>query len=340
VTDLPADPDASATRRSLLMGIKLRALVRDHLADAAVPEAQRFMPGAALQHGDEAWVLLDDRPAERLGAAIAWAVRAGATRLHVVSESGSGVLARRAGQFTMPITVWHADQRDLWPAVAEPLVPPAPVPEHHRPFAEQMIAGGAEVAEEHGVLAGEVRGLEVCRVVDDAYTGDTRLEVGVGVHDREAFAMLHGDAPETESLARIVAAVAPHRRLDADPHPLNRLARERLLRADILDAPGRVEAQQLHTVAPPVPRRNLKDPVPCVAAGHDRHGRPLVVVCSTGVDLDLIPFAADARLAVDTALPALGSSRLIIVTPRRDRLKLSDEVAALLTQPAELLSLD
>ena len=50
---------------------------------------------------------------------------------------------------------------------------------------------------EHGVVTGEVRGLEVCRVVDDRTTGDgVRLEVGVGAHDREAFAIIHGDVPD------------------------------------------------------------------------------------------------------------------------------------------------
>ncbi len=60
---------------------------------------------------------------------------------------------------------------------------------------------GLHVCVEHGVLVGEVRGLEVCRVVDDPHLGTTRLEVGVGAHDREAFQMLHGDVPAIELLA-------------------------------------------------------------------------------------------------------------------------------------------
>ena len=59
--------------------------------------------------------------------------------------------------------------------------------------------------------SGEVRGLEVCRVVDDPHTGAVRLEVGVGAHDREAFAIVHGDVPTTEALAGVVRAVAEHR---------------------------------------------------------------------------------------------------------------------------------
>jgi hypothetical protein len=342
--DTPDDATA-ASRRSRLVGIKLRVLVRDHLGDETVGEAGGFAPGAALVHGDAGWVLLDDRPAERLGAAIGWAVRAGVTSLHVIADSGTGVLARRGVAFDLPITVWHADGRSLSTAVAEPFPPAISVPEHHQPFRALIADAGADPVEEHGVLAGEVRGLEVCRVVDDPYLGSTRLEVGVGVHDREAFAMLHGDIPAGDSLARIVAVVAQHRRPGADPHPLNRLGRERLIRSQVLDDPACVGAAALAVAPPPVPRTNIKDPVPCVAAGTDVDGRSIVVVCSSGVDLDLVPFAADARAAHDAAhhrvRPAGGDgSRLVIVTPSRDRLPVVDEIADRLRQPARFVSVD
>jgi hypothetical protein len=272
---------------------------------------------------------------------LAWAVRAGATSLEIIAEEGTGVLARRAGAFRFPIAVWHADGRSLWPAVAEPTAPPASVPGHHRDLVPLIEAGGAEPIEEHGVLAGEVRGLEVCRVVDDPDLGSTRLEVGVGAHDREAFTMIHGGVPTVDSLARIVDAVTEHRRSDAAPHPLNRLGRERLMRWRLIAEPDLVGAVSLAPAPPPVPRPNLKDPVPCVAAGVDADGRSVVVVCASGVDLELVPFAADARAALDRAHPGVGDgSRLVIVTPSRDRVPVIEALADLLRQPAEFVSLD
>ena len=95
------------------------------------------------------------------------------------------------------------------------------------------------------MLAGEVRGLEVCRVVDDEALGTTRLEVGVGAHDREAFQMLHGDVPAVESLARIVDVVASHRRVDAPRHPLNRLAAERFIRWRVVEDPSLIGLRSL-----------------------------------------------------------------------------------------------
>ena len=318
--------------RSRLRGVKLRALVSEHLADTSVQEAQSFAPGAALIHDGIAWVYLDERPAVRLGAALAWALRAGAAELHVIAEQGTGVLARRAGEFAVPITVWHAEGRRLWPAVAEPLLISTDPPVHHRQFRQAIADAGAEPMEEHGVLAGEVRGLEVCRVVDDPYLATTRLEVGVGVHDREAFAMLHGDEPAPAALARIVEIVTRHRSWDAPPHPLNRFARERLLRWRALQDPASLGAAELHAVPPPVPRTNLKDPVPCVAAGFDAGGRPVVAVFSTGVELDLITFAADARLSSGP------DARLLVATPERDQLKVTGELADALLRPAELIA--
>jgi hypothetical protein len=318
--------------RSRLLGVKLRALVSEHLADTSVREAQAFAPGAALVHDGIAWVYLDERPAGRLGAALAWALRVGAAELHVIAEQGTGVLARRAGEFAVPITVWHAEGRRLWPAVVEPPLISTDPPVHHRQFRQTIADAGAEPVEEHGVLAGEVRGLEVCRVVDDAYLATTRLEVGVGVHDREAFAMLHGDEPAPEALARIVEIVTGHRTWGAPPHPLNRFARERLLRWRALQGPASLGAVELQPVPPPVPRTNLKDPVPCVAAGFDADGRPVVAVFSTGVELDLITFAADARLCNRP------DARLLVATPARDQLKVTGELADALLRPAELIA--
>ena len=91
--------DAAAQRRAVLNGVKLRAL------SGASGEADVFGSGAALVDGDRAWVLVDDAPERRLGAALAWALRHGATRLDVVADRGTGVLARRAAEFAFPVGV-------------------------------------------------------------------------------------------------------------------------------------------------------------------------------------------------------------------------------------------
>jgi hypothetical protein len=335
---------APSEMRARLLGVKLTALVRQHLSVAGVDTASIeissavFPGGAALLVGTSSWVLLDENPARGLGGAIAWSVRNGATELHLLAESDTGLLARRAAEFTLPITVWHVEERVLIPAVAAPLDPPADPPADHLAHIDLITEGGAVPVIEHGVVAGEVRGLEVCRVVTDDTSGASRLEVGVGAHDREAFSMLHGGIPTVEALSGVVESVRPHREPGARLHPLNRLAGERELRHRAIEQPGLVGAAQLAVAVPPLPRPNLKDAVPCVATGSTADGRPMVAVFSSGVDLDVVPFAADARLAHDASPDGAELDlELVIVVPERDRLPVTVMLADLLRRPARVV---
>ena len=322
------------SRRAQLLSLKLAALVRDHVgaADGSQPGQVpgEFGGGAALTVGSAASGLLDAQPERGLGAALAWALRRDATELHVLAERSTGLLARRAEGFGFPVTVWHVEGRTLLPAVAEPLPEPPAVDAAHDAWRATIVEGGAVPVVEHGVLAGEVEGLEVCRVVTDAYTDAVRLEVGVGAHDREAFMMLHGDKPTVEALTGVVQAVSEHRRPGADRHPLNMLAQERALRARLLVEPELIDATSVAVAEPPVPRPNLKDAVPCVALA-EIGGVATAVVCSTGVDLDVVPYALDARAA-------LGLDQAVIVLPARDALPVQQRLAALAQPPVRVVT--
>ena len=301
------------TNRGQLLAIKLAALVRDHhAASSVVPNPGEFGAGAALMLGRNAWVLLDDRPERGLGPAMAWALRQDAKEVNVLAEEGVGVLTRRAHGWTPTVHVWQIVGRVLQPGVAESLPAPTLLPSDHAALEQLIRDGGAEPIVEHGVLRGEVDGLEVCRVVTDAYTGAVRLEVGVGAHDREAFQLLHGDRPTGEALADVVRAVREHRRAGATRHPLNLLAQERALRARLVAEPSLINATHVRQVAPPIPRANVKDAVPCVAQA-TIVGHQVTVVCSTGVDLDVVPFAVEA-------MAASGTDECLIVLPARDAL--------------------
>ena len=314
-------------RRDRLLALKLAALIRDHWSTHDL-QTTSFALGSAARDGQVGWALLDERQHRGLGPALAWAIRADVDRLHVLADEGTGTLSRRATAFRLPIEVWHVAERVLLPAIAEPLQAPSPAPAEHDRFRTLITQGGATPVVEHGMLIGEVRGLEVCRVVTDEYTGVARLEVGIGRHDREAFQMLHGDIPTVEALTKVVAAVEPHRQFGAAPHALNRLGQERALRARLIDDPTLIAATGVEAIASPVARANIKDPYPAVARA-TIDGRPTTVVVSAGVDLDLVPFATDARLA--TGEPTR------IVVPIRDAVPVQSEIAALLTEPIPIV---
>jgi hypothetical protein len=69
------------------------------------------------------------------------------------------------------------------------------------------------------------------------------------------------------------------------------------------------------------------------ALGVGGDGEPMVVVCSTGVDLDLVPSAADDRL---THAPG---ARLVIAVPEADALPITREMAGLLRHRAEVATI-
>ena len=322
-------------RKRQLHGLKLRALAGDHLAaelTSVTCTDDGAVGTATTSSGDVVVVgLAEERPARGLGAALAAAERADLTRVHVFASESAGVLARRAALFAHPPTVWDVDGRSAVTATAD-----EPSPEPATPEVPELVAlleiAGVEVVVEHGVIIGEVQGLEVARVVEDA--AGYRLEVGVGAHDREAFGLLHGDLPTPDAIRQVAELVRTHRAPGASPHPLNRLGAERWLRTRLIERPDVVRAARLAPAAPPVQRTNLKEAVPAVAAGATQGGDPLVVVTSVGIDLDVVSFAADARHRLEP------DAELVIAVPGRDAQEVLSAMCGRLARPAQLVAVD
>jgi len=273
-----------------------------------------------------AWVLIDDGSARRFGPALAWAWRHSVAELHVLleGEPAAGVVARRAAEMAVPPTVWLVAGRELIPAVAAPVACPEPLDAEVVRYVEVLRAHGAEPVVEHGVLHGEVLGLEVAHVVNGL------LEVGVGRHDRFARAEMRPGQPIGASLDETVASVRDRRRPGAAGHPANLLARSRWLRSVVCARPALVGGASLTPVAPPLPVFDLthNGAVPSIGTGPS--GEPVVVVCSTGVDLDLVPTAADSRRLYRP------DAHLVIVVPEGDDVAVTRALAAALARPAEV----
>ena len=318
-------------RLAALNAAKLKSLTRGRVDDDAAPGA--LPGGAGLVDGTTAWVLLGPDADRSLGAALAWARRHEAETVHVVVDDpdAAGLLARRAGLLAPPPTVWRVDGADL--AVAEPAPVPVlrPVPDA-ADLVSLLQEAGLDVVPEDGVVLGELLGLEVARIT----VGDEGpvLEVGVGRFDREMTEMAHAHLAPADRLHRAVEIVAGYRRPGAPPHPLNQLVPERWMRAALAADPGRIGVAALRPVPSAVGRANLKETGVASAVGLDTAGEPVVVTCSTGVDLDLVPAAADDRAA------RAPGARLVLAVPARDALSLTRDLAARLARPAEVVGLD
>ena len=326
----------SSSHASRLAQLRLRAIVGVR-SDVEVSE---FGQAVGLVVDDVAWVYVTGRHERSLGPALMWALRNNAKALKLFSSESAGDLARIATHFDFVIEVFEFDAAGVACVAMPKIVEKIEVSVADEMFAEFIKSAGADVVREHGVISGEVCGLEVCRVVRAADSGESdgagesELEIGVGAHDRETFKLLHGRTATIESLRKVIAEVAARRAVGAQVHPLNRLARERLLRHYVCQSPQLVGAKSLQVAQPPIVRTNLKDVVPCCAVGMSLTGEKMVVIFNVGVDPDVVSFGADARGQIN------GSAELIFAMPTRDIVPAVERVAQMLRRPARFVGVD
>ncbi len=326
----------SSSHASRLAQLRLRAIVGVR-SDVEVSE---FGQAVGLVVDDVAWVYVTGRHERSLGPALMWALRNNAKALKLFSSESAGDLARIATHFDFVIEVFEFDAAGVACVAMPKIVEKIEVSVADEMFAEFIKSAGADVVREHGVISGEVCGLEVCRVVraadsgESGGAGESELEIGVGAHDRETFKLLHGRTATIESLRKVIAEVAARRAVGAQVHPLNRLARERMLRHYVCQSPQLVGAKSLQVVQPPIVRTNLKDVVPCCAVGMSLTGEKMVVIFNVGVDPDVVSFGADARGQIN------GLAELIFATPTRDIVPAVERVAQMLRRPARFVGVD
>lgn len=329
MTALPRSGDPN--RRESLLRAKLRGLVRTRWASVLDRAREGTLPGgAALISGDTAWALGEDEPGRSLGPALAWSRKANASHLHLMVASEAGAIARRATHFALPTTVWRIEGTELVEAAADPLPEEPPLSASAAAFRGLLERAGTETVMEHGILRAELLGLEVARIVEDE--AGAHLEVGVGRHDRDAHREQRGDVQGMDALFEVVRTVAEHRRPGKEGHEAYHLAPERWLRRVIIRKPELVGAAPgtLESAPSPVFRSDLRKPAPAPIRGTTTDGRPLLVICSVGLDLDVMSGAADAYDA-DGRDP-----ELVLCIPSNDAYPAIRDLAALHVPPARV----
>ena len=312
-------------------------------ADTLVPVA--FFAGAAALVAKVLFVLVEPSTAERapmdtdptaqprpprgwLGGVVVLAQRHGCTEVNLLGDMLTGDDARRASRSMIPIRVWSIAGRVLTSVDPVDHVAPDAASAEALAFESTIVAAGADPVIEHGVLRAEVRGLEVARTQIDPYDGITRLEVGVGRHDRLAQAMMNQGQDPALSLRHAVESVLVHRRSGASSHPANQIAVSRWLRYVVAAHPEWVGCTAL-TLLQSAEAPQLKRLSAALLLG-DSDAGPTVVACSVGVDLDAAIDAVDAGVF-------LGASRVVLCLPETFNLPAVRIVAGALILAVEVV---
>jgi len=132
-------------------------------ADTASFESVEFPFGHAAVSGNQGWIYVAEQHSRALSPALLWAGKHGVESLNVLSEVNADVLARRAQLFNFDIAVWSVSNGQVLRASAAQPLADVKVLDSHERLALMIETSGAEVVREHGLLTGEVMGLEVCR---------------------------------------------------------------------------------------------------------------------------------------------------------------------------------
>lgn len=320
---MPLDPD----RRAGLARTRLRALVSRAFPEITA-EAQSFNAGAGLAQGSRAFVLPAGDTPTPMATLLAWGTRAGAEELHLILDEPDPVASLQARGLEPSPSLWLADGAELMVMTDVPVPGGLDAPAAALARRDELRDAGCEVVVEHGVVTGEVCGLEVARVTLEP-EGTATVRVGVGVYDQEAHAVIHADVPTADRLRRVVSEVADHRRVGAVAHPLNRVARSRWIRSILMADPALAGVDELAPVQPLEARTGVRDERPATARGR-RGATTVLVVCSTGIDLDLVPEAAGQQ-----ALHAV--DEVVLVLPEQDHHPVIAQMAGRLAVPSRLI---
>lgn len=295
----------------------------------ADPVAHDFPDGAAVTSASTGWVLLGGTAARQVGRALVWADRRGVETLHLLAEDDAGTVARRAAAFDEPPRIWRLDGQRLVGADPEPY--PVPQDEAEPAGVELLRERGLEILRDGVDWVGEFNGLEVARVRYDESLGTHELVVGVGAYDQDAFAMINADLSAVAGLRQVLAVVQQYRVRGAEPHPANRIVRERWLRAELVEDPARAGLIRLVPLDDLGARSGLHDVLPAMAVGDDPNRNRVLAACSVGIDLELVPAAAEL-------IGPFGIDRILFVVPERDRHPATEALASRLTVPVEFFS--
>ncbi len=311
-------------RIGALAAVKLRGLLRGRASTESDPAPSGSR--AVVRVDDRLWVYQPRSAESVLEAALLLATTRRVPRLAVVVDEVPETLPF-ALRGLHGVEAYRALGTELV-AIEATVAPEAPAPPADHPLLSVLGSAGLDVVPDHEVWLGEIHGLEIARLG----RGEHELQLGVGAFDRGAFEALYPDQSPIDALPRVIEQVRGHRHRGASPHLLNRLVRERWIRAEVCAQPHTVGLDLAVPIAGLTGRPGLHATVPDVASGAAGTERVLVV---TGVGVDPTTVTVAAAVAVRER-----ADRVVIVVPHRDRHDAIVGAARFVSTPTEVVGVD
>ena len=317
-------------RRAELLRGKLLAIVKSAGYLVEDPGSENETHDSALLTQDNCWLLVNDEtPQSALGKGILLLSRHPHLELCLIFEdaTSAGIAARQATGLNIKCKVMLLHDESLAQVQPSSFPKPFEATPASKEFLKICQSAGVSTIYENGTWRGEILGLEVVRLEGE------NIQIGVGRFDREAGELLNYEKSRSDQLVAASNQVRSQRNAEAGSHPLATLARERWLRHSLLEEPSLVELTDLEPIDLVHERENLRDPFPAAAIGKDEDQRKVLVVCSVGIDIALVPLVAETS---QVHLP----DRIVLVLPPKDLLPVIHTISKFLKVPSSLIGVE
>ncbi|MEE2682544.1 MAG: hypothetical protein VYD77_01255 [Actinomycetota bacterium] len=315
-------------RRAELNQAKLNGLLKKTFPDE-VFEPIYSKSGSIFSNGKQRFLYAPDERVSPL--VIALATETDELQTNLVVDKREAVLLQQTHGLSAEITLWIVDNDRVVQHPDSVIDERREINVLSEDFKELLKASGCDVVQEHGVLKGEIKGLEVARVVIND-EGQQVLRVGVGAYDQEAHKIFDSQQTPEEKLFRIVSQVMEYRNQKSEPHPLNRAARAKWMIAEIIATSENFDLEEVQPLSMLEEIDTVTESHPAAAIGRTGAGSVLIVA-SSGIDLQTIPVAAG--LLVST-----GAEEIWIALSPKDRHPAIINAARYLKAPSRFIEIN
>jgi len=274
-------------RRAGLNQIKLDSLLRNTFPDSKFEYIQT-QSGALRSNDRNQYLYAPSEKVSPLAFALTFLDKGAA--INIILDEPESLLLHQATGLLSEFTFWVIDEDELIPHPKSETEEELENLEVNPTIASLLQTNGCDVVRDHGVTKGVIKGLEVARIVEGS-DNESNIQIGVGHYDQEAHKLVDRKESPSEKLARVASEVLQYRNKEAQPHPLNRIARPKWLISEIITSPEILGIEEARHLSAPDTTKAITETTPAAALGTVGN-KVVLIIASVGVDLKAVPIAA------------------------------------------------